>query len=82
MDVHSRVYNDAEGVALVKWSSLACGARGPRFDSRFRHYDIRDWLSPASKSQYDLMIKYCSWPAFFPPYGRVKFVILYTQTIF
>ena len=28
---------------------LACGARGPGFDS---HLNFRDWLSPASKSQY------------------------------
>ena len=31
---------------------LACGARGPGFESRSRRYDFRDWLSPASKSQY------------------------------
>ena len=28
---------------------LASGARGPGFDSRFRQYNFRDWLSPASK---------------------------------
>ena len=27
---------------------LACGARGPGFDSRSRRYDFRDLLSPAS----------------------------------
>ena len=27
---------------------LACGARGLGFDSRYRRYDFRDWLSPAS----------------------------------
>ena len=32
---------------------LACGANGLAFDSRFSCYDFRDWLSPASKSQYD-----------------------------
>ena len=31
---------------------LACGARGPGFDSRSCRYDFRDWLSPASKSRY------------------------------
>ena len=31
---------------------LACGARGPGFDSRPRHLIFRDWLSPASKSRY------------------------------
>ena len=31
---------------------LACGARGPEFDSPPRHLNFRDWLSPASKSQY------------------------------
>ena len=30
---------------------LACGARGPGFDSQSRLYDFRDWLS-ASKSGY------------------------------
>ena len=41
------------------WSSggrvvklLACGARGPGFESRPRHWIFRDWLSPASKSRY------------------------------
>ena len=29
---------------------LACRARGPGFDSRSRHLNFRDWLSPASKS--------------------------------
>ena len=34
---------------------LACGARGPGFDSQSRLYDFRDWLSPVSKckKQYD-----------------------------
>ena len=36
--------------AVVKL--LACGARGPGFDSRSRSYDFRDWLSPASKWRY------------------------------
>ena len=31
---------------------LACGARGPGFHSRSRHYDFRDLLSPASNSRY------------------------------
>ena len=31
---------------------LACGARGPGFDSPPRHLNFRDWLSPASKSRY------------------------------
>ena len=31
---------------------LACGARGPGFESRSRHLDFRDWFSPASKSRY------------------------------
>ena len=44
---------------LFSWSSggrvvrlLACGARGPGFDSRSRHLKFSDWLSPASKSWY------------------------------
>ena len=44
---------------LSFWSSggrvvklLACGARGPEFDSPPRHLNFRDWLSPASKSRY------------------------------
>ena len=44
----------------ILWSSggvvvklLACRARGPGFDSRSRRYDFRDWLSPASMSQYE-----------------------------
>ena len=32
---------------------LACGAEGPRFKSGLRHYDFRDWSSPASVLQYD-----------------------------
>ena len=40
-----------------RWSSgsalgLACGARGPGFDSRSCHLNFKDWLSPASKSRY------------------------------
>ena len=31
---------------------LACGVRGPGFDSWSRHYNFRDWLSSASKSRY------------------------------
>ena len=31
---------------------LACGARGPGFDSPPRHLNFRDWLSPASKLRY------------------------------
>ena len=31
---------------------LACGARGPGFDSLPRHLNFRDWLSPASKPRY------------------------------
>ena len=27
---------------------LACGARGPMFDSWSRHYDFKDWLSSDS----------------------------------
>ena len=39
---------------------LACGARGPGFDSRSRRYDFRDWFSPASKSQNSAKwLKYC-----------------------
>ena len=40
----------SSGGVVVKL--LACGARGPGFNSRSRRYDFRDWLSPASKSQY------------------------------
>ena len=44
----------SSGDAVVKL--LACGVRGmmfdSRFDSRFRRYDFRDSLSPASKSRY------------------------------
>ena len=36
---------------------LACGERSMRFDSRSRYYDLRDWLSPASKSRYDISQK-------------------------
>ena len=32
---------------------LACRAQGPGFDSRSRHFDFRDWVSPASKLQCD-----------------------------
>ena len=46
-------------LSLLMWISngvvvklLACGARGPGFDSRSRRYDFRDLLSPASKSRY------------------------------
>ena len=35
----------SSGGEVVKF--LACGARGPGFDSRSRYYDFRDWLSPA-----------------------------------
>ena len=39
----------SSGGVVVKL--LACGARGPGFDSRSSRYDFRDWLSPASKSR-------------------------------
>ena len=52
------LYNDSlPEVIITFWSSggvvvklLAYGARDLGFDSRSRHYDFRDWLSPASKS--------------------------------
>ena len=31
---------------------LASRARGPGFDSRSRHLNVRDWLSPATKSRF------------------------------
>ena len=31
---------------------LACGASGPGFNSRSRHLNFRDWISPASTSRY------------------------------
>ena len=31
---------------------LACGARGPGFDSQSSPLNFREWLSPASKSRY------------------------------
>ena len=34
----------------LSFKLLACGARNAGFDSRSRRYDIRDLLSPASKS--------------------------------
>ena len=40
---------------------LACGARGPGFDSRSRCYDFRNWLSPASKSRYGWKISKLMW---------------------
>ena len=45
-DLHHAV--GSSGGVVVKL--LACGARGPGFDSRSCHYDFRDWLSPAFKS--------------------------------
>ena len=40
----------SSGGVVVKL--LACGARGPGFNSRSRRYDLRYWLSPAFKSRY------------------------------
>ena len=40
----------SSGGIVVK--PFACGARGMGFNSWPRRYDFRDWLSPASKSQY------------------------------
>ena len=40
----------SSGDEVVK--HIACGASGPGFKSRSRRYDFRDWLSPATKSQY------------------------------
>ena len=39
----------SSGGGVVKL--LACGARGPGFDSRPRHLNVRDWLPPTSKFQ-------------------------------
>ena len=36
----------------LRFKLLACGTRGPGFDSPPRHLNFRDWLSPASKSRY------------------------------
>ena len=47
----------SSGDVVVKL--LACGARGPEFDSRSRRLDFRDWLSPASKSRYGWNIAKC-----------------------
>ena len=44
-------FKGSSGGVVVKL--LACGVRGPGFDSRSRRYGFRDWLSPASKSLYD-----------------------------
>ena len=42
---HPKNSKGSSVVAVVKL--LACGARGPGFDSQSRRYDIRDWFSPA-----------------------------------
>ena len=31
---------------------LVYGVRGPGFDTRSRHLNFREWLSPAAKSRY------------------------------
>ena len=45
---------------------LACGARGPGFDSRCRRYDFRDWLSHVSKvpsrDMTEISLKRCKSP--------------------
>ena len=58
-DVIFSVYGGTERTLKLIGSSvgrvvklLACGARGPGFDSPPRHLNFRDWLSPASKSRY------------------------------
>ena len=49
---YCRVYqwHRSGGGRVVKL--LACGARGPGFDSQSCHLNFRDWLSPASKLRY------------------------------
>ena len=46
-DISYFLISRSRGGVVVKL--LACGARGPGFDSLSRRYDFRDWLSPASK---------------------------------
>ena len=49
-DKRPSVVKESGGGQVVKL--LACGVRRPGFDSRSRHLNFRDWLSPASKSRY------------------------------
>ena len=44
------IHVGSSGGEVVKL--LACGGRDLGFDSRYRRYDFRDWLSPASKLRY------------------------------
>ena len=50
LGVQVQIFGNSGGLVV---KLLACGARGPGFDSRSRRYDFRDWLSPASNSRYD-----------------------------
>ena len=48
--LHFRKERESSGGVVVKL--LACGARGPGFDSWSRNLKFREWLSPASKWWY------------------------------
>ena len=39
-------------------AAVACRARDPGLDSRPRHFNFKDWLSPASMSRYGLKYRY------------------------
>ena len=64
MNYIDKITNDYKHIFLIEEDHInrssvgvvvklfACGARGLGFDSRSHRYDIRDWLSPASKSRY------------------------------
>ena len=43
---------------------LACGARGPGFESESRPLNYRDWVSPASKPRYTVKQLLFAWPYF------------------
>ena len=50
------------GLNAAKYlSRLPSGLKGPGFDSRTRHLNFRDWLSPASKWRYDWNTAKATW---------------------
>ena len=54
LKVRNTIYCKPQGSAVVKWLSSWLAEQGVwGFESQFHLLNFRDWVSPASKSQYD-----------------------------
>ena len=52
MQIRSHLLSKGRGCGGVV-KLLTCGRKGPGFEPGSRHFEFRDWVSPASTSRYD-----------------------------